>query len=266
MNINWSTVVFQIINFLLIVWILKKYLFIPVLKAMDNREKAIQTRLKDAEEAKKLTEKERENLKAKILHLEKSKNDVLAEAYKKADSEQAMMLKTLNAEIQGKRIASEEQMKQEREVLRSSIKDIAGEIIIKTVSSALSDLANVNIQNIILRNFIDRLKTGQVEKLNELKQFYKERKSLTVLSSFDLDFEEQEEIKQVFSEILSSSVEVDFKTDKSIICGVEIVCDSLLIRFGMDTYIDELKLNLDKQIASLTKTEDVNDENSKIEV
>ena len=179
MNINWSTVFFQIVNFLLIIWILKKYLFKPVLMSMDKREKAIQSRLKDAEEAKILTEKERENLKAKIAQIEKMKNDVLAEAYKKADNEQAILIKTLKAEIQGKRIANDEQMRQEREALKSSIKDIAGETIINTVSSALSDLANVNIQNVILENFTQRLFSGEIEKIDELKKFYREFQHIT---------------------------------------------------------------------------------------
>ena len=263
MNINWSTVFFQIINFLLIIWILKKYLFKPVLMSMDKREKAIQSRLKDAEEAKILTEKERENLKAKIAQIEKMKNDVLAEAYKKADNEQAILIKTLKAEIQGKRIANDEQMRQEREALKSSIKDIAGETIINTVSSALSDLANVNIQNVILENFTQRLFSGEIEKIDELKKFYREFQHITINTSFDLDMEEENRIKEALTKLLGEEVNIDFRVDKSILCGIEVVCESLLISFGMNTYIKALKVNLDNKIAELTKTEepvDANDE------
>ena len=72
MNINWSTVFFQIINFLIIVWILKKYLFKPVLSSMDNREKTIQNRLKEALAEKQLAEKEKKKFEEKIKSLKSS--------------------------------------------------------------------------------------------------------------------------------------------------------------------------------------------------
>ena len=152
MNINWSTVFFQIINFWIIVWILKKYLFKPVLSSMDKRERAIQSRLKEAENAKNKAEKEKQNLLNKIASLEQSKASILAEAYKKADAEYAIMLKSFNAEMAGKRKAFEEQVVLEREFLRNSIKDLAGETILKTLADALQNLANTNVEKAILES------------------------------------------------------------------------------------------------------------------
>ncbi len=54
MQINWFTVVAQIINFLVLVWLMKKYLYKPILDAVDEREKKIAAELKDAKS--KMTE------------------------------------------------------------------------------------------------------------------------------------------------------------------------------------------------------------------
>ena len=48
MQINWFTVIAQIINFLILVWLMKKYLYKPILQAIDEREKKIATELADA--------------------------------------------------------------------------------------------------------------------------------------------------------------------------------------------------------------------------
>jgi len=45
MEINWFTVIAQIVNFLILVWLLKRFLYKPVLKAIAEREQKIASRL-----------------------------------------------------------------------------------------------------------------------------------------------------------------------------------------------------------------------------
>ena len=63
MNINWFTVIAQVINFLILVWLLKKFLYKPILNAIDEREKKIADKIKDADAQKALAHKEEENFK-----------------------------------------------------------------------------------------------------------------------------------------------------------------------------------------------------------
>jgi len=48
MLIDWFTVVAQVVNFLILVWLLKRFLYRPILNAIDAREKRIATKLADA--------------------------------------------------------------------------------------------------------------------------------------------------------------------------------------------------------------------------
>ena len=48
MQIDWFTVVAQIVNFLILVWLLKKFLYGPIIRAMDDRERRIASRLEEA--------------------------------------------------------------------------------------------------------------------------------------------------------------------------------------------------------------------------
>lgn len=255
MNINWTTVFFQMINFLIVVWILKKYLFKPVLSSMDKREQTIQDRLKDAEKSKKETEIARKELEEKIASLEKSKDAVMAKAIDEANAEHSDLLKKSHQEIQKKKKEFEEQMISERESLRLSIKDITSSVVVDTVSSALSDLANKDIQNVILENFIDKLSKKDLKNLTELQSFYKKSKKLNVNTSFEIDDKSKNAISDELSKLIGEkSLNINFKIDDSLLCGIEIICDSLSISFGMNTYINELKINLDNAIAGITKT------------
>lgn len=49
MKINWFTIIAQILNFIILVWLLKKLLYKPVLNAISNREKERESLLNSAE-------------------------------------------------------------------------------------------------------------------------------------------------------------------------------------------------------------------------
>jgi F-type H+-transporting ATPase subunit b len=48
MLIDWFTVVAQVLNFLILVWLLKRFLYRPILNAIDVREKRIAAEVADA--------------------------------------------------------------------------------------------------------------------------------------------------------------------------------------------------------------------------
>ena len=60
MEVDWFTVIAQILNFLVLVWLLKRFLYKPVLNAIDEREKKIASELEDAAIHKAEARKEKE--------------------------------------------------------------------------------------------------------------------------------------------------------------------------------------------------------------
>ena len=51
MSIDWVTVLAQIANFLVLLWLLKRFLYRPILNGIDAREAAIAQRISDADAA-----------------------------------------------------------------------------------------------------------------------------------------------------------------------------------------------------------------------
>jgi F-type H+-transporting ATPase subunit b len=65
MLIDWFTVGAQVLNFLILVWLLKRFLYKPILHAIDEREKRIAKELADADAKKAEAEKERDEFQHK---------------------------------------------------------------------------------------------------------------------------------------------------------------------------------------------------------
>src|SRR5665647_1757282 len=77
MQINWFTVIAQIINFLILVWLLKRFLYKPILKAIDEREEKIAAQIKDAEAKDVTAKKEQAEFQKKNETFDKEKKEFI---------------------------------------------------------------------------------------------------------------------------------------------------------------------------------------------
>src|SRR6478672_8833405 len=80
MEINWFTVIAQVINFLILVWLLKRFLYKPVLDAIDAREKKIVARLEDAKNRKDEAKKDQDGLAEKNKQFDAQKKGLMDKA------------------------------------------------------------------------------------------------------------------------------------------------------------------------------------------
>ena len=87
MLIDWFTVAAQAVNFLILVWLLKRFLYKPVLAAIDEREKRIATQLQDAEKKKAEALKEQTDFLHKNEEFEQQRAALLLEATNAAKTE-----------------------------------------------------------------------------------------------------------------------------------------------------------------------------------
>ncbi|MDR2099115.1 MAG: hypothetical protein LBO78_03795 [Rickettsiales bacterium] len=252
MGIDWTTVLFQILNFVIVVLILRRYLFHPVLSAMERRDRAISDRLRQAERLAGEAEAERAALQAERAMLEEEREAAVKSARTAAEAESRELLKSFRRAMQSRQRAFDGSLKEEREALRKSVAAIAGRTIFDTVASALSGLAGASVEEAVLESFISRLEQGRVEKLRELRRYYDESGKIAVVSSFRIGAAKRMRIWRALASLLGRrKIErLAFRLDGKILCGLELVCDSLVIGFGMDAYLARFGENLDAAIAS----------------
>jgi F-type H+-transporting ATPase subunit b len=80
MLIDWFTVFAQGVNFLVLIWLLKRFLYKPVLAAIAAREKSIIDQLKNAEQKKSAAQTERDAFQQKNEEFDRQRAALLAHA------------------------------------------------------------------------------------------------------------------------------------------------------------------------------------------
>src|SRR5471030_2228438 len=92
MLIDWFTVVAQVVNFPILVWLLKRFLYRPILNAIDAREKKIAKELADADAKKAEAQKERDEFQHKNEEFEQQRTALMNKATEEAKNERQQLL------------------------------------------------------------------------------------------------------------------------------------------------------------------------------
>lgn len=66
MQLDWTTFAFEIVNFVILVWILKRFLYRPVLEVIDRRQKAVHDTVAEAQRTRSDAEQMREEYEQRL--------------------------------------------------------------------------------------------------------------------------------------------------------------------------------------------------------
>ena len=84
MLIDWFTIGAQVLNFLILVWVMKRFLYKPILVAIDKREARIAAELADADAKKAEAQQESETFKRKNDEFDRQRDALLSQATEEA--------------------------------------------------------------------------------------------------------------------------------------------------------------------------------------
>ena len=242
MPIDWFTVFAQVINFLVLVWLLKRFLYKPILNAIDEREKGIARQFADAEAMKAEAKHERDDLQHKTETFDKTRADLLLHATDEAKAERQRMLDDARNEADAIRLKLQESRRTEQLHLSDLVVRWTHEEVIATARKALSDLASVSLEERMSEVFLLRLRELTLENKNLLAAALKNSNdAVRVRSAFNLTSAQQVMIEKAISEEFAVPIHPQFETVPELVCGIELVADGQKLAWSITDYLVELE-------------------------
>ena len=247
MLIDTFTVIAQIVNFLILIYLLKRFLFNQIIKIMDDRENQITGHMKDAETAKEEARKELEEQQRIRKELEQKWNEMLAQAKKDARQKREAMVKDAKEKIEEEQKSWREAMLKQRTAFLRDLRHLSCEQVCRISRKVLSDLAGEKLENQLIENFLIQLgRLDKKEKDDFVRFIHQDKGKLWVNSSFKLTREKESEIRKTLEEMIGDKVKIDFQVLPELICGIETRSEGKKISWNIENYLDGLEEQLKK--------------------
>lgn len=242
MQIDWITVAAQIVNFLVLVWLLRKLLYGPITRAMEQREDNIRTRFDEAEQREKDAEAERERLEGERAELHAKREALLASAREDAKRLQHELENEARAEVRDDRRAWQLQLHEEESDFLRELRERTAEHVNGVLRRALGDFAGAELEDAMTDTFINRLQgldDGTIETLQTEAKAADGQISVT--SAFELPATAKARLTRAIRQAIDADAEVDYWLDSDLVCGFRLKIRGQTIQWSLDAYLDDLE-------------------------
>jgi F-type H+-transporting ATPase subunit b len=252
MIIDWYTIIFQIINFLILVFLLWRFLYGPITRTMEERERKIVEREEEAEVKCREAEMQGEALREKSEELENKREEMLDEARSAAEEEKNRLLSEARQDVDQTRRRWEEALEREQEAFAAELRRRIGLQASSLARRCLQDLTDAHLEELVLKHF-----TAKVDQLSEEDRvelnggIKKDQGSINLRSAFDLDDKQQNQVLQALKNILppaESEPQLSWKKQDDLICGLELEAGGFRVAWNIDSYLEAIEADILREL------------------
>ena len=247
MLIDWFTVLAQILNFLILVVLLKRFLYGPIIKAMQEREGRIAAAMENAEKAEKEANQRSAELAREKESFVSARETLLQEARKEVRDWQEKALQESREEVDRLRSAWMDRLTRDRRLFLQKLRTRVVDQIMAVSGKVLRDLADEDLERRVIRVFL--------EKMEKQKQdLSPERVSGRVLVRSGLELEEahKQEIGRRLSGLFPKASSVDFEAAPVLGLGVHVMAGDRKVEWNLSDYLEELEQEILAELSTAT--------------
>jgi len=250
MQINWFTVIAQVLNFLVLVWLMKRYLYKPILSAIDEREKKIKVQLEDAKNDKADAKTEQDEFNKKNQAFDQQKKNMMDKATADAAAQSQKLLEVAKNNAKTLQDKLEKTAKEQQADLKHQMEQKTAREVFAITKKVLATLADVNFEAQSVNVFIKRISEIKEDEKDLFKKALSSGSApILVQSAFDLPEKQQTEIKSAVTKMLGTKPSFGFKTSPALLGGIELTTKGYKLAWSIAAYIN----SFEKSIAEADK-------------
>ncbi len=239
MELNWSTFLLEIINFLILVWILKHFFYKPVLNVIARRRRSIEKSLNDANTLHEDAEALRVQYENRLAEWEKERQAARTSLVKEIETERAQQLEALRATL-GKERKKARVIEQRRlETNRLRTEEMALAQGAQFATRLLSVAAGPELEQRLLDLLLKELTALPPKQLSTLRAAAgKTADRILVASTYPLNDATRLSLENTLASVLEVTTPFHYEQDKELLAGLRVTMGSWVLRANLQ---DELK-------------------------
>jgi F-type H+-transporting ATPase subunit b len=242
MLIDPFTVGAQILNFLILVWLLRRLLYGPITRAMAERDARIRAEIDEARRLREDAAAEGARHQALIAAFEADREARLADAREALETWRHTHMQEVRAEVEALRQRWQQALQQEKHAFVHELRRRAGREILAVARRALRDLADVAVEARIVSRGLDRL--GDITGADRdalIAAARADGRRVHLRTAFALSDAEQARLTDAVTGALGADLSVAFETAADLVGGVELRAGGLKVAWTIDDYLDSLE-------------------------
>lgn len=233
MELSLTTFVFEIVNFLVLIWILKRLFFAPIRRAIENRKAVVAKTLEDATKMRREAQELQTRYEDRLKEWEKEKTQARQELEKRLAEEQARRLKEIETSVRAAQAKMQAQIEKDAAAYREREEHEGLKYGLEFVSRLLGGFSSPELESRIVNMTLDHIRRN--DQILAAPEAVIEPQSQIVLvrTAFELPETEKQAILKLVKPIEGTKPPIEFSTDPKLVAGMEITHGSMVLRANL---------------------------------
>ena len=239
MELNWSTFVLEIINFMVLIWILKHFLYKPVQDVIARRRAGIEKDLADAKELHANAEKLKEKFEGRLTEWERERQQAHEDMLREFDDERICKTAELQTALEQQREKSRVAEARRQDDVRRKVEETALDQAARFATRLLEQASGPDTQTRLVELVINELKglpDKGIEKLRD--NVRKTPGEIVVTSAFPLVDDQRQRLEQVLTGMIDADLSMRYEQKAELLAGLRITIGAWALGANI---MDELK-------------------------
>jgi len=250
MQIDWFVLFAQMVNFLILLYLLKRFLYTRIISAMNEREAKMIARFEEGERLKREAEEAARAYEEKNASLQVQAEKMLNEAREAANRRQKELMDLARGEVDSIRQRWVETVLQEKVSFLESLRQRTGQQVYAIARRILADLADTAIEQKMIDVLIERIHSLDPEEGTAIRSALEDSgEGVTIQSAFPLAQEDRQRLTAAIQELTGKpDTAVLYQESPDLINGIELLASGHRIAWSISEYLDRLEDSFDRAL------------------
>ena len=239
MELSWSTFVLEIINFLVLVWILKRFLYKPVLDVIARRRAGIEKTLTDAEDLHADADRLQEQYESRLADWDQERQQAREALTRELGAERARKMAELQTALEQEREKAQVTDARQQADVKRKIEETALMQAARFAARLLEQTSGADTEARLVDLVITGLTRLPAERSEALRNSCgKSPGTVVVVSAFTLADKHRQQLEQALATVTSPNTALRFEQNSDLLAGVRITIGAWVLGANLR---DELK-------------------------
>ena len=235
MELNWTTFALEIINFLALLWILKRFLYRPVMQTLAERRAGIERTLAEARATEAQASAMQQQFESRLADWEQEKAAARRSFETGLVAERARQMEALTKDLATERERSAAQDAHRLDTQRRELAAQASTEARQFASALFARLAGPELEGQLVQLFIEELAALPEERLSALRAGQNgHEKSIGILSSaYVLSAAQRQQLSSAIDARLGKAIALDFVVEPNLLAGARLALGAWQLDFSL---------------------------------
>jgi F-type H+-transporting ATPase subunit b len=233
MELNWTTFGLEIINFLALLWILKRFLYRPVMQTLAERRAGIERTLAEARTTEARAATMKQQFEIRLTDWEQEKATARSHLQAELAAERTRKIEALEKELSAERERSAAQDAHRQDTQQRELAAQAGIHARQFASKLLARVAGPEMEGRLVQLFIEEIAALPEERLSAVRAGQNDHGQGVLRTAYELPEAQRQQLSIAIGSRLGQPVALEFIIDPKLFAGVRLSLGAWQLDFSL---------------------------------